>query len=48
VLSGPAVLLLVPGLYNLLDPSGRLGGRRGAARAQNESDAREVQVGNTV
>jgi multidrug efflux pump subunit AcrB len=25
VLSGPAVLLLVPGLYRLLDPTGRLG-----------------------
>jgi hypothetical protein len=28
VLSGPIVLLLLPGLYRLLDPHGRLGAMR--------------------
>jgi multidrug efflux pump subunit AcrB len=28
VLSAPGVLLIVPGLYRLLDPNGKLGGQR--------------------
>jgi hypothetical protein len=45
VLSGPAVLLLVPGLYRLLDPRGRLAGARPATEGLAEFAADGVTGG---